>query len=71
MFSLFDAVMLRLLPVRDPQQLYLVRETESVEAVSFPMFQRFRDALQGTADVLRSPSLRPSIQGLGAPASRP
>lgn len=52
MFSLFDAVMLRSLPVRDPQQLYLIRETESVEALSFPMFQRFRDALKGSADVL-------------------
>jgi predicted permease len=55
MFSLFDAVLLRLLPVRDPQQLYLLHETkpdEGVEAVSFPMFQRFRDALNGTAEVL-------------------
>jgi predicted permease len=54
MFSLFDAVLLRLLPVRDPQQLYVVHETgpfETVEAVSFPMFQRFRDALAGKAEI--------------------
>ena len=48
-FGLFDAVLLRLLPVRDPQQLYLLQETgpnASSEAVSFPMFQRSREALK-------------------------
>jgi predicted permease len=48
---LFDAVMLRLLPIRDPQQLYIVQETEGA-GFSFPMFQRFRNALKGTADIL-------------------
>ena len=55
MFSLFDAVLLRLLPVHHPRQLYVLRETgpnTGTEAVSFPMFQRFRDALNGTAEIL-------------------
>jgi predicted permease len=54
-FSLFDAVLLRLLPVHDPQQLYLLQETgpnANSEAVSFPMFQRCRNALKGTAEIL-------------------
>ena len=52
LFSLFDTVMLRLLPVRDPEQLYITQESEGVEAVSFPMFQRFRDALRSEADMI-------------------
>src|SRR5436305_1221483 len=54
-FSLFDAVLLRLLPVHDPQQLYLLQDTgpnPGTEALSYPMFQRFRDALKGTAGIL-------------------
>ena len=69
MFSLFDAVLLRLLPVRDPQQLYLVHMAgadEGVEAISFPMFLQFRDALQGAAEILTQTRPAPfyaSIQG--------
>ena len=54
-FSLFDAVLLRMLPVHDPQQLYLLQETgpnANSEAVSFPMFQRCSNALKGTAEIL-------------------
>src|SRR5258706_10954093 len=54
-FSLFDAVLLRMLPVGDPQQLYLLQDTgpnANAEAVSFPMFQRFRDAMKGTANII-------------------
>ena len=69
-FSLFDAVMLRLLPVRDPQQLYIVQETEGA-GVSFPMFQRFRDALKGTADIFTLTDQHPFIPGLEAPPWNP
>src|SRR5215467_7465654 len=74
MFSLFDAVLLRLLPVRDPQQLYLLHETgpdESVEAVSFPMFQRFRDALKCTAEVLALTNAAPFHTRMGGAAMEP
>jgi predicted permease len=74
MFSLFDAVMLRLLPVRDPQQLYLLHQTgadEDVEAVSFPMFQRFRAALVGTAEILTLTKPAPLHARIGTTAAEP
>jgi predicted permease len=71
MFSLFDAVMLRLLPVRDPQQLYIVQETQGSEAVSFPMFPRFRDALKGTADILTLTKPAPFYTRIGSAALEP
>ena len=74
MFSLFDAVLLRLLPVRDPQQLYLLHETgpdEGVEAVSFPMFERFRAALKGTAEILTLTKPAPFHTRIGGAAMEP
>ncbi len=51
MFSLLDQVVLRLLPVRDPEQLVIVRETGNhygnsygPNTVSWPMFEDLRDA---------------------------
>jgi predicted permease len=73
-FSLFDAVLLRLLPVRDPQQLYLLQETgpnASSEAVSFPMFQRFREALKGAADILALTKPAPLHTRIGGGALEP
>ena len=50
MFSLLDQVVLRLLPVRDPDQLVIVRETGNhygntygANTISWPMFEDFRD----------------------------
>jgi predicted permease len=74
MFSLFDAVLLRLLPVRDPQQLHVLHETgpdEAVEAISFPMFQRFRDALRGKAEILTLTKLAPLHTKIGSAAMEP
>lgn len=73
-FSLFDAVLLRLLPVRDPQQLYLLQESgpnAGTEAVSFPMFQRFRDSLKGTADILALTRPAPFHTRVGASTVEP
>jgi predicted permease len=50
MFSLLDQVVLQLLPVRDPQQLVIVRETGNhygnsygPNTISWPMFEDLRD----------------------------
>ncbi|MGA2431212.1 MAG: ABC transporter permease [Candidatus Acidiferrum sp.] len=50
MFSLLDQVVLRLLPVRDPAQLVIVRETGNhygntygANTISWPMFEDLRD----------------------------
>lgn len=50
MFSMLDQVVLRLLPVRDPEQLVIVRETGNhfgntfgVNTISWPMFEDLRD----------------------------
>jgi predicted permease len=50
MFSLLDQVVLRLLPVRDPEQLVIVRETGNhygnsygANTISWPMFEDLRD----------------------------
>jgi predicted permease len=50
MFSLLDQVVLRLLPVRHPEQLVIVRETGNhyantygVNTISWPMFEDLRD----------------------------
>ena len=69
MFSLFDAVMLCLLPLREPQQLYIVQETGSVEAV--PLFQQFRDALKGTAEVFAITRPAPFYTRLGSTGIEP
>jgi predicted permease len=53
MFSLLDQVVLRLLPIRHPEQLVIVRETGNhygnsygPNTVSWPMFEDLRDANQ-------------------------
>ena len=50
MFSLLDQVVLRLLPVRDPEQIVIVRETGNhygntfgPNTISWPMFEDLRD----------------------------
>ena len=73
-FSLFDAVLLRLLPVHDPQQLYLLQDTgpnANAEAVSFPMFQRFRDAMKGTANIIALTRPAPFHTRIGGGAVEP
>jgi len=55
-FSLFDTVLVRMLPVHDPQQLFVVYETGPHETdranVSYPQFLRFHHDLAGTAGLL-------------------
>ncbi len=55
-FSLFETVLIRMLPVRDPQQLFVVYETGPGETdragVSYLMFERLRDALRGMAELM-------------------
>jgi predicted permease len=55
-FSLFETVLIRMLPVRDPQELFVVYETGPGETdragVSYLMFQRLRDALGGRAELM-------------------
>ena len=73
-FSLFDAVLWRLLPVHDPQQLYLLQDTgpnANAEAVSFPMFQRFRDAMKGTANIIALTRPAPFHTRIGGGAVEP
>src|SRR5437660_8673877 len=47
-FSLIDAFLLRLLPVKDPQQLVLIRATlpkgRTHSDFPWPAFERFRDS---------------------------
>jgi predicted permease len=71
LFSLFDAAMLRLLPVANPHQLYVLQESDSAESVSYPMFQRFREALAGTADVLAFTKPAPFYTRIASAAVEP
>jgi predicted permease len=77
MFSLFDAVLLRLLPVRDPQQLYVLQETGPLQenddpaAVSFPVFQRFGKALAGSAELAALTRPAPFHIRIGGAAAEP
>ena len=58
MFSLLDQVVLRLLPVRDPERLVIVRETGNhygnsfgPNTISWPMFEDLRDNNQVFSDM--------------------
>lgn len=56
-FSLVDAVLLRLLPVKDPDSLVAIsRTTErgSPDVFSYPMFEHLRDEAEGVSGVLAS-----------------
>ncbi len=54
-FSLFDALMLRTLPVRQPEQLLLFRRSEAsnrtIHDLAYPMFERLRDQPQVFSEV--------------------
>ncbi|MGH9850514.1 MAG: ADOP family duplicated permease [Blastocatellia bacterium] len=54
-FSLFDALMLRTLPVREPEQLVLFKRGEAANRtiydVAYPTFERLREQPQVFADV--------------------
>jgi predicted permease len=50
-FSVVDALMLRNLPVRDPEQLVAVTTSESGFFSSYPGFQRYRDLIQAFSGV--------------------
>lgn len=56
MFSLFDAVLLRTLPVAEPEQLFLLNEVNPREqgpaSLSLPGFQRFQKALPAGAQMV-------------------
>src|SRR5437867_6279459 len=55
-FSLIDVVLLRLLPVAEPQQLFLVNEINPREqgsaSFSWPGFERLRKALPNGAQLV-------------------
>src|SRR6266576_5667882 len=54
-FTFFDALLVKMLPVRSPEQLFALRETGPDESgpasVSYPQFVRFRGALSGSAEL--------------------
>jgi len=60
-FRLIDAVLLRPLPVADPQSLHFVTysyvndvdgKTEEGDSFSYPQFREFREAVKGKADLM-------------------
>jgi hypothetical protein len=55
-FSLFDTVLVRMLPVHNPHQLFVLYETGPHETdranVSYPQFLRFHHDLAGTGELL-------------------
>src|SRR5882724_9701535 len=61
LFSVFDAVLLKLLPIRGAQELFVLRETGSQETgrarVSYPVFQSLRDSLSQSVELTASTGL--------------
>jgi predicted permease len=70
-FSLIDAFLLKLLPVRDPQQLVFVRATTSRGGITgsfpYPIFEQFRDQNRSFSGVFAVDSTRVSVTVEGQP----
>jgi len=70
-FSLIDAFLLRLLPVRDPQQLVFVRATNPRGGIRgsfpYPIFEQFRDRNRSFSGVFAVDSTSVSVTVEGQP----
>jgi predicted permease len=70
-FSLIDAFLLKLLPVRDPQQLVFVRATNPRGGITasfpYPIFEQFRDQNRSFSGVFAVDNTRVSITVEGQP----
>src|SRR5262245_65355325 len=70
-FSLIDAFLLKLLPVRDPQQLVLVHATNPRGAITdsfpYPIFEQFRDQSRSFSGVFAYDHTRVSVTVEGQP----
>jgi predicted permease len=70
-FSLIDAFLLKLLPVRDPQQLVFVRATnprgEITGSFPYPIFEQFRDQNRSFSGIFAYDHTRVSVTVEGQP----
>jgi predicted permease len=70
-FSLIDAFLLRLLPVRDPQQLVFVRAATPRGGITgsfpYPIFEQFRDRNRSFSGIFAVDSTRVSVTVEGQP----
>jgi predicted permease len=70
-FSLIDAFLLRLLPVRDPQHLVFVRATnprgEITDSFPYPIFEQFRDQNRSFSGIFAVDNTRVSVTVDGQP----
>src|SRR5499426_4472292 len=70
-FSLIDAFLLKLLPVRDPQQLVLVLATNPrggiTDSFPYPIFEQFRDQSRSFSGVFAYDHTRVSVTVEGQP----
>src|SRR5262245_42030989 len=70
-FSLIDAFLLRLLPVRDPQQLVFVRALTPSGGITgsfpYPVFEQFRDQNHSFSGIFAFDSTRVSVTVEGQP----
>jgi predicted permease len=70
-FSLIDAFLLKLLPVRDPQQLVLVRATNPRGGITgsftYPIFEQFRDQNRSFSGIFAYDHTRVSVTVEGQP----
>src|SRR5262249_2910013 len=75
LFSVFDAVLLKLLPVRDPRQLFVLQENGPHETgralVSYPLFQRLRAAMPSGAELIASTIAKSFTVASGTGATHP
>jgi predicted permease len=70
-FSLIDAFLLKLLPVRDPQQLVFVRATNPrggiTDSFPYPIFEQFRDQSRSFSGIFAYDHTRVSVTVEGQP----
>jgi predicted permease len=70
-FSLIDAFLFKLLPVRDPQQLVFVRATNPRDGITdsfpYPIFEQFRDRNRSFSGVFAVDNTRVSVTVEGQP----
>src|SRR5437867_1615841 len=67
LFTIFDAVLLKMLPVHDPRELFVLQETGPHETgralVSYPLFQRLCNAAPHDVELLASTIAKPFSVG--------